>query len=105
LGATGDHRPDPLAPPPTRLTARPLRHLPVQYHEPNRLLRQVVRRLHVRGRHELEVRLPVLREALRQILAVLRRRHITQRLLPERVAGGTQSTAEGPLRQPLTLVE
>src|SRR5215831_17863909 len=68
LETTGDHRPDPLAPAPPRLTARALRHVPVQDHEPDRLLRQVVRRLHARRRHELEVRLPVLREALRQVL-------------------------------------
>src|SRR5215831_3149019 len=105
LEATGDHRPAPLAPAPPRFPARPLRHVPIQDHEPNRLLRQVVRRLHARRRHELEVRLAVLREALRQVLTRPRRRHIAQRLLPECVAGGTQSPAEGPLRQSLPLVE
>ena len=62
-----DHRPDPLTPPPPLLPARPLRDLPVDDHEPDRLLRQVVRRLHVRRRHELEVGLPVLLKPLRQV--------------------------------------
>src|SRR6516165_12754290 len=39
------HRPDPLAPALPLLAARPLRDVPVDHHEPYRLLRQVVRRL------------------------------------------------------------
>src|SRR3954454_11956885 len=38
------HLPDPLTPPTPPLTPRPLRDQPVDHHEPDRLLRQVVRR-------------------------------------------------------------
>src|SRR4051794_38171286 len=59
LGARRHHRPDPLTPalPPYR--ARPLRYQPVDYHEADGLLRQVVRRLDPRRRHEREIAGPV----------------------------------------------
>src|SRR5262249_47687354 len=51
LRARRHHRPDPLAPAPPFLPARPLRYVPVYHHEPNRLLRRVVRRLYPGRRH------------------------------------------------------
>ncbi len=84
-----DHRPDPLAPAIPRLAPRPLRDQPVDHHEPDRLLRQVVRRLHSRSRDEPEITRPVRLEPLRQVAAVLRLRHIgraaTQHLGPGRL--------------------
>ena len=45
LTARRHHRPDPLTPPVAALAPRPLRDQAVDHHEPDRLLRQVVRRL------------------------------------------------------------
>src|SRR5262249_18040660 len=56
LRARRDHAPDPLAPAVARRAARPLRDVPVDHHEADRLLRQVVRRLHPRRRYERERR-------------------------------------------------
>ena len=67
LTARRDHRPDPLAPAVAALAPRPLRDQPVDHHEPDRLLRQVVRRLHPRRRDEPEVALPVRLQPLRQV--------------------------------------
>jgi hypothetical protein len=50
------HRPYPLTPALPLLAARTLGDVPVDHHEPYRLLRQVVRRLHSWRRHEREVR-------------------------------------------------
>ncbi len=58
LPARRHHRPDPLTPTLSPLTPRPLRYVPVYHHEPDRLLRQVVRRLHPWRRHEPEVGSP-----------------------------------------------
>src|SRR5262245_10534280 len=55
LGARRYRRPDPLAPALARLTPRPLRDVPVYDNEPDRLLRQVIRRLYPRRRDEPEV--------------------------------------------------
>jgi len=56
LGAGGDHCPDTLAPPTAFLAGRPLRDMPVDHHEMNRLFRQVVRRVDARRGDEAEVR-------------------------------------------------
>src|SRR5262245_36521551 len=71
LAAGGDHRPDPLAKALPRLTARPLRHQPVDHHEADRPLGRVVGRLEARRGDEREVILPVLLEPLGQAPAVL----------------------------------
>src|SRR3954447_5885429 len=76
LAAGRDHRPDPLTPPGPRRAPRPLRHQPVEHHEPDRLLRQVVRRLHPRLREEPEITRPMFLEPFRQIATVLRLRYI-----------------------------
>ncbi len=55
LTARRHHRPDPLAPPVPALAPRPLRDPPVDHHEPDRLLRQVVRRLDLGRREEPEI--------------------------------------------------
>src|ERR1041384_3017826 len=55
LGTRRHYRPDPLAPALPRRAARPLRYQAVDHHEADRLLRQVVRRLHSRRGHEREV--------------------------------------------------
>ncbi len=52
------------------LAPRPLRDQAVDHHEPDRLLRQVVRRLHPRRRDEPEITLPMLLEPLRQVATV-----------------------------------
>src|SRR5205807_4321798 len=61
---------DLLTPPLTPFTARPLRDVPVDHHEADRLLRQVVRRLHTRRRHEREVTLAVRLQPPGQCLCV-----------------------------------
>ena len=71
LRASRDHCPDPFAPAVPRLTPCPLRDQAVDHHEPDRLLRQVVRRLHSRGRDEPEIALPVLLEPLRKVATVV----------------------------------
>ena len=45
LGAGGDRRPDPFAPPAAFLASRPLRDVPVDHDEANRLFCQVIRRV------------------------------------------------------------
>src|SRR6267142_1643924 len=89
LPARRDHRPDPLTPPVPRLAPRPLRHQPIEHHEPDRLLRKVVRRLHSRLREEPEITLPMHLEPFRQVATVLRLRHTlrpaTQHLRPRRL--------------------
>jgi len=55
LGAGGTHRPEPLAPLPSGLPPRALRHPPVDHHKPQRLLGKVVRGLGTRRRDEAEV--------------------------------------------------
>src|SRR5436190_17864762 len=60
LHTTGDHRPDPFAPALPRRAARSLRDMPVDHHETDGLLRQVVGRLDPRRRHEAKVRLAML---------------------------------------------
>ena len=70
------HRPDPLAPAVAPLAPRPLRDQAVDHHEPDRLLRQVVRRFHPGGRDEPEIALPMHGEPLRQVAAGPRRRHV-----------------------------
>jgi hypothetical protein len=57
LGARRQHAPDPLAPALPRRAARPLRDVPVDHHEANRLLGQVVGRFDLRRRDEAEVAL------------------------------------------------
>src|SRR5262249_4786309 len=64
LRARRHHRPDPLAPTPPFLPARPLCYLPVYHHEPDCLLCRVVRRLYPGRRHEREVTRPVARQTL-----------------------------------------
>ncbi len=59
LTARRDHRPDPLAPLIAALAPRPLRDPPVDHHEPDRRLRQVVRRFHPGGREQPEITLPM----------------------------------------------
>src|ERR1700730_200165 len=89
LPARRDHRPDPLTPPIPRFAPRPLRHQPVEHHEPDRLFRQVVRRLHSRLREEPEITLPMLLEPNPQVEPVLSLRHpvlsATQHLHPRRL--------------------
>ena len=63
LGATGDHRPDALAPSTAFLAPRPLRNPPVDHHKANRLFRQVVGRLDPRRGDEAEVRRSMLAKA------------------------------------------
>ena len=58
------HRPYPLTPALPLLAARTLGDVPVDHHEPYRLLRQVVRRLHSWRRHEREVTLAMSRQPL-----------------------------------------
>ena len=55
-----DHRPDPLAPAVARRAACPLRYVPINHHEADGLLRQVVRRPQPRRRYEPEIALPIL---------------------------------------------
>src|SRR5258705_12167785 len=76
LPARRDHRPDPLTPLFPRLAPRPLRHQPIEHHEPDRLLRKIVRRLHSRLREEPEITLSMLLEPFRQVATVLRLRHL-----------------------------
>ena len=78
LRARRDHRPDPFAPAVSPFTPRPLRDQAVDHHEPDRLLRQVVRRLHSRRRDEPEITLPMLLEPLRQVATGSRRRHVVR---------------------------
>src|SRR5262249_51091901 len=59
LTARRHHRPDPLAPPVAALHPRPLRDPPVDHHEPDRPLCQVVRRLDAGLREEPETAVPV----------------------------------------------
>src|SRR5664280_2389065 len=68
LGAGGDDRPNPLAPAAAGLAPRSLRNPPVDYHEADRLFRQVVGRLDARRGDEAEVRLSMLMKAFGQIL-------------------------------------
>src|SRR3954471_16305652 len=67
LAARRDRRPDPLAPAVAAVAPRPLRDQAVDHHEPDRLLRQVVRRLDPRLREEAEVALAMHLEPLRQV--------------------------------------
>src|SRR4051812_6494904 len=60
LGTRRDHRPNPLTPAVPCRAPRPLRDHTVEHHEPDGLLRQVVRRPQPRRRHEPEITLPVL---------------------------------------------
>src|SRR5262249_23479606 len=76
LTARRDHRPDPLAPLIPALGSRPLRDPAVDHHEPDRLLRQVVRRFHPGGREEPEITLPMHRQAFRQVAAGPRRWYV-----------------------------
>ena len=75
MGAGGDHRPDSLAPPAAFFAPRPLRDVPVNHHEANRLLGQVVRWVDARCRDEAEVRFPIFTEPFRQIPGVPGVRH------------------------------
>ena len=86
LRASRDHCPDPFAPAVPRVTPRPLRNQPIDHHEPDRLLRQVVRRLHSRGRDEPEITFPVLLETLRKVATVLRRGHVVRATPQHRVS-------------------
>ncbi len=72
--AAGDHRPDSLAPLPALFAPRPLRDMPVDHHEADRLLGQVVRRFYPRRGDEREIGVSVLAKPLRHVLAVPRRR-------------------------------
>ena len=54
----------------------PLRDQSVDHHEADRLLRQVVRRLHSRRRHEPEITLAMLLEPGRHVATVFRRWHV-----------------------------
>src|SRR5947209_12229495 len=76
LTARRDHRPDPLAPAIPCFAPRPLRHQTVEYHEPDRLFRQGVRRLHSRRGNEPEITRPMRLQPLRQLATVLRLRYI-----------------------------
>jgi len=67
LTARLDDRPDPLAPSATFFTPRALRHPPMNGHESNRLLGQVVRGLHIRLGNETEVAVGVLLKTSGQI--------------------------------------
>ncbi len=59
-GRAGDHRPDSLAPLPALFAPRPLRDMPVDHHEADRLLGQVVRRFYPRRGDEREIGVSVL---------------------------------------------
>ena len=76
LRTSRDHCPDPFAPAVSLFTPCPLRDQTVDHHEPDRLLRQVVGRLHSRGRDEPEITLPMLLEPPRQVATVFIRRHV-----------------------------
>ena len=76
LGTWRDHRPDPLAPAVPRFTPRPLRDRTVDHHEPDRLFRMLVRRLHPRRCEEPELTRVLLLESVRQVPTGPRRRHI-----------------------------
>src|SRR5208282_2031306 len=76
LCASRDHCPDPFAPAVSLFTPCTLRDQTIDHHEPDRLLCQVVGRLHSRGRDESEITLPMLLEPLRQVATVVRRRHV-----------------------------
>src|SRR3954447_15896162 len=78
LRARRDHGPDPFAPAVALLTPCPLCDEPVNHHEPDRLLRQVVGRLHSRDRDEPEIALPVLLEPLRKVATMSRRGHVAR---------------------------
>src|SRR5271155_4736308 len=58
LNTGGDHRPNPLAPATTDFAARPLGNVPIDDHETNGLLRQIIGRSHARCRDECEIGLP-----------------------------------------------
>ena len=64
LCASRDHCPDPFAPA-VSLSLLVPRDQTIDHHEPDRWLRQVVCRLHSRGRDEPEITLPMLLEPLR----------------------------------------
>src|SRR5262245_18133770 len=59
LTARRHHRPVPLTPAVAAPPPRPLRYPPIDHHEPDRLLRQVVRRLDPGLRNEPEITRPV----------------------------------------------
>ncbi len=75
LDASGDHRPDAFAPAAAFFASRPLRDVPVNDDEANRLLRQVIGRVDTRRRDEAEVRFPVFAEPFGQVACMFRVRH------------------------------
>jgi hypothetical protein len=76
LRAGRDHGPDSFAPAVSSFTPRSLRDKAVDHYKADRLLGQVVRRLHSRSRNEAEVALAVLLEPSRHIATPSRRRHL-----------------------------
>src|ERR1700693_13161 len=68
LRTGGDHRPNSLTPTVPLFAARPLRDVSVDDHEADRLLRQIVCRLHSRRGDEPEVAVPKLLESRRDRL-------------------------------------
>ena len=80
LLARCQHCPDPLAPTAAFLAARPLRHVPIHHHKPDRPFRRVVGRVHSRRRDECEIRFSVRLEPLRQHTRMLRLRHLFEEI-------------------------
>jgi hypothetical protein len=78
LRARRDHCPDPFAPAVPFFTPCPLRDQTVDHDEPDRLLRQIVGRLHSRGRDEPEITLTMCLEPLGQVATVVTRRHVAR---------------------------
>ena len=74
LNASCDRRPNALAPISTRLAARALRHPPVDRHKTNRLLRQIVGRLHIGRGNELKVALKMRGKAITEVVRFPRAR-------------------------------
>ena len=104
LHARRNHRPNPLAKLTTAFASRPLRDVPVDHHEPDRLFRQVVRRFDTRRRHDHEVGRTVLGKPLLHVLPVLRRR-TAKTNLQHPVTGRLQSGLEHSLGKRLSLVD
>src|SRR5260370_32429289 len=96
LCAGRDRGPDSFAPAVSSFTPRPLRDPAVDHHEADRLLGQVVRRLHSRSRNEPEITRPMLLEPIRHVPTMSRRLHLTR--------STTQNLEPGQVQLALELV-
>jgi len=99
LGTGCDRRPDAFRPLSAGNAAGALRHMPVQHHEPNRLLRQIVGRLDAGRSDESQVTLAVCVEPVGQILGFARPRHAMRGFCPDFVPGVFELPGKSARRQ------